>query len=266
MSDSREVIVTAYQPSELRFCLSGNDALTLLEFIQKCLNCNTKEDYLALFPKIRELLPFDFANSFLAHHDAEKGLVLAYNANISFPKEWLQAYIANNFLQTDVTVVENFRSYQVQHWDEERLKSYNQSESLISLYKEFDMSACYAHGASIAATGKNGSMFCFTGTCIELNKRTEAILEFVTPHLHLALSQLYNNKQLEWNRAVISQREKEVLNWLKQGKSSWDISVILAISERTVNYHVYNIMEKLGATNRPQAVAIGARLGLIEFA
>jgi DNA-binding CsgD family transcriptional regulator len=173
--------------------------------------------------------------------------------------------MANDFLQTDVTVVENFKSYQVQHWDEDRLKFYNQSESLISLYKEFDMTACYAHGASIAATGKNGSMFCFTGSSIELNKRTEAILEFVTPHLHLALSQLYNNKQLEWNKAIISEREKEVLNWLKQGKSSWDISVILAISERTVNYHVYNIMDKLGATNRPQAVAIGARLGLIEF-
>jgi len=266
MYDGRDVIVTAYQPSELRFCLSGNDALTLLEFIQKSLNCTTKEDYLALFPKIRELLPFDFANSFLAHHDQDKGLVLAYNANVSFPREWLQEYLANNYMQRDVTVVENFKAYQVQHWDFDRLKLFNQDEGLVSLCIDHGMTACYAHGARIAATGKNGSMFCFTGPSIEFNKRTEAILEFVTPHLHLALSQLYNNKQLEWNKAIISEREKEVLNWLKQGKSSWDISVILAISERTVNYHVYNILDKLGATNRPQAVAIGARFGLIEFA
>jgi DNA-binding CsgD family transcriptional regulator len=43
------------------------------------------------------------------------------------------------------------------------------------------------------------------------------------------------------------------------------MSVILDISERTVNFHVYNIMRKLGATNRPQAVAVAASLGLIRI-
>jgi DNA-binding CsgD family transcriptional regulator len=63
----------------------------------------------------------------------------------------------------------------------------------------------------------------------------------------------------------LSAREKEVLNWLKHGKSSWDISVILDISESTANYHVYNIMRKLAAVNRPQAVAVAVRLGLIDI-
>jgi DNA-binding CsgD family transcriptional regulator len=66
-------------------------------------------------------------------------------------------------------------------------------------------------------------------------------------------------------RVTLSSREKEVLDWLKQGKSSWDMSIILCISERTVNYHVYNIMQKLGAINRPQAVAIATHLGLVDF-
>ena len=52
----------------------------------------------------------------------------------------------------------------------------------------------YAHGSRLAVTGKNGSMFSFTGSCIEMNKRTEAIPEFITPHLHLALSHLYSSK------------------------------------------------------------------------
>jgi DNA-binding CsgD family transcriptional regulator len=83
--------------------------------------------------------------------------------------------------------------------------------------------------------------------------------------LHLALSHLSNNKPHNSNNVTISVREKEVLNWLQQGKSSWDISVILGISERTVNYHVYNVMQKLGVTNRPQAVAVAAHSGLIDF-
>ena len=99
-----------------------------------------------------------------------------------------------------------------------------------------------------------------------LERRKRLLICFgVCSRLHLALSQLYSNKQLEWNKAVITQREREVLNWLKQGKSSWDMSVILGVSERTVNYHVNNIRKKLGATNRPQALALAARRGLIEF-
>lgn len=56
-------------------------------------------------------------------------------------------------------------------------------------------------------------------------------------------------------RSLLSAREKEVLSWLKQGKTSWAISVILNISERTVNYHIGNILRKLGVCNRTHAVA-----------
>ncbi len=53
----------------------------------------------------------------------------------------------------------------------------------------------------------------------------------------------------------LSVREREVLMWLRCGKTSWAISVILRISERTVNFHVSNIMRKLGVINRMQAVS-----------
>lgn len=56
-------------------------------------------------------------------------------------------------------------------------------------------------------------------------------------------------------KALLSKREREVLNWLTRGKTSWDISMILNISERTVNYHVGNIMRKLGVNSRLHAVS-----------
>ncbi len=40
---------------------------------------------------------------------------------------------------------------------------------------------------------------------------------------------------------------------------------ILEISERTVNFHIHNIMRKLDATNRPRVIAVAADLGLIDF-
>lgn len=56
----------------------------------------------------------------------------------------------------------------------------------------------------------------------------------------------------------LSPREREVLRWLRCGKTSWAISLILRISERTVNYHVNNIMRKLDVSNRMQAVSVAS--------
>jgi DNA-binding CsgD family transcriptional regulator len=49
-------------------------------------------------------------------------------------------------------------------------------------------------------------------------------------------------------------REREVLVWAAQGKSSWEIGEILGISERTVNEHVQHACSKLDAVNRTQAI------------
>ncbi len=265
MNRKSEFMVSADRTSQNCFQLCGNDAITLLEFIRDSIRCETKEDYLSLFPKIRELLPFDFANSFMAHHDSDNRIVMVYGVNIGFPKEWLKEYMAKDYLQKDVTVRENFATYKVQHWDGYRLKLHEQDEELISLCVNHGMNECCTLGSRLVITGENGSMFCFTGRSMEYDRRIEAILEFVTPHLHLALYNLYSNRQLEQNRIVISQRETEVLNWLKKGKSSWDISVILRISESTVNYHIYNIVQKLGVVNRAQALAVAAHMGLLNF-
>jgi len=62
----------------------------------------------------------------------------------------------------------------------------------------------------------------------------------------------------------LSLREKEVLNWLNKGKRSSEISVVLKISERTVNYHVNNIMQKLNAESRAHAISLSIQLGLIS--
>jgi DNA-binding CsgD family transcriptional regulator len=62
----------------------------------------------------------------------------------------------------------------------------------------------------------------------------------------------------------LSRREREVLTWLRHGKSNWEISRILAISERTVKFHVASIMRKLNAVTRTQAVALAMELGIFE--
>jgi DNA-binding CsgD family transcriptional regulator len=54
---------------------------------------------------------------------------------------------------------------------------------------------------------------------------------------------------------VVSARELDCLRWVAAGKSAWEASVILGISERTVRFHLNSAREKLDCTTTTQAVA-----------
>ena len=63
---------------------------------------------------------------------------------------------------------------------------------------------------------------------------------------------------------ALTGREVEALSWVAKGKSSTDISVLMNVSERTVNFHVNNVIRKLGVATRVQAAIRCALLGLID--
>jgi LuxR family transcriptional regulator, quorum-sensing system regulator BjaR1 len=63
----------------------------------------------------------------------------------------------------------------------------------------------------------------------------------------------------------LTSRESEVLRWVANGKAAWEIAEILDIAKRTVDEHAQTAVRKLGATNRPHAVAIALRDGLIKL-
>lgn len=63
----------------------------------------------------------------------------------------------------------------------------------------------------------------------------------------------------------LTSREIEVLRQLADGNRNRDIAEKLLIAEETVKVHIKHIMEKLGANDRTQAVAIGLRRGIIHL-
>jgi DNA-binding NarL/FixJ family response regulator len=64
---------------------------------------------------------------------------------------------------------------------------------------------------------------------------------------------------------ALTERELDVLRHLAGGNRNRDIAKLLRISEETVKVHVRHIMEKLGASDRTQALAIAVRRGIIEL-
>ena len=65
-------------------------------------------------------------------------------------------------------------------------------------------------------------------------------------------------------RATLSDREREILRHVAEGRATIDIAKALRIRESTVKTHVANASEKLGATTRAAAVAIAIRSGALD--
>ncbi|MEH2289214.1 response regulator transcription factor [Nostoc sp.] len=63
----------------------------------------------------------------------------------------------------------------------------------------------------------------------------------------------------------LSNRELEVLNLMARGKNNQEISTELSISESTVKFHTKNIMSKLGASDRAQAIITALKRGVIAI-
>jgi DNA-binding CsgD family transcriptional regulator len=101
----------------------------------------------------------------------------------------------------------------------------------------------------------------------------DAFARDLVPELPFALlfgqSVIFSVQKLLRQSTAISQRlsnrESEILHWCAVGKTSWEISHILNVSQSTIVFHVGNAMKKLGAGSRQSACAKAISLGLIRL-
>lgn len=240
--------------------LSRQDALSLLEVIQSSTTCESEERLKELVIRLGSLLPVDRAICTMAKIENGECTGQFDLINVSYPEEWLNLYLERDFQLIDPVVLENFSQFQVQYWADS-CKKHNPPKYFVDWARDFRLVNGYACG-TMGRSKKEASLFSFAGDVSD-QPRDRAIIETLSPHLHQALSRVaVNNSQKRY--VTLSAKEKEILNWIKQGKSSWDISAILGISERTVKFHVSTTMNKLDAVNRSHAVAIAMSMGLIE--
>lgn len=64
-------------------------------------------------------------------------------------------------------------------------------------------------------------------------------------------------------RPLVTERERQILAWVREGKSNQQIGELLGISPLTVKNHVQKVLRKLTASNRAQAVAKAMAMNLL---
>lgn len=79
-------------------------------------------------------------------------------------------------------------------------------------------------------------------------------VQLLAAHALTAADRLLSPQLNKSELPKLTKRELDVLSWTAQGKTAWEVSVILGMSEKTVNFHLGNAMRKLEVTSKHQAV------------
>ena len=126
------------------------------------------------------------------------------------------------------------------------------------------------HGSGRLPGGS--TVFAMVGLPLQPGSRHAYFLELLLPHLHMALLRLSEQgrageaqrKANEWMTRPLSAREAEILNWVREGKSNYEVGCILGISALTVKNHLQRIYKTLGVSNRTHALSRCMALRLLD--
>ncbi|EAC8537943.1 response regulator transcription factor [Listeria monocytogenes] len=70
---------------------------------------------------------------------------------------------------------------------------------------------------------------------------------------------------IEQEKSILTKKEKEILNYLSEGRTQSTIAKELLISRRTVNTHVQSIHDKFNVSSTSEAIIKGVKLGIISI-
>ncbi|ALK29604.1 autoinducer binding domain-containing protein [Burkholderia plantarii] len=179
----------------------------------------------------------------------------------NYPMQWQLNYREQSLLRLDPTVDRGMRSTLPFLWP--ALSAHG------GAFWEQAWSYGLRHGWVQSARDPSGAMgmfsFARSHTAIdrlELDAK-ESRLEWLSQISHATMARLLLPHTLPEVHHQLNAREREVLLWSAEGKTSVEIATILNLAESTVNYHVANAVKKLRASNKMHAVAKAAILGLL---
>ena len=234
---------------------------SLRTLIDAALHATTVEDVHALCSRLCQELGFDY---FIYGAQLPTSLIKPRFVIVSgYPQEWRQHYKDNGYTQSDPTVAHCIGHVTPLLWsDVTRRDNPFTAEARRFMHEAHDFGL--RNGVSFPVHGVSGESAMLSLACADDRPPAPSIIDDALPVGHLLSSYIHeavrrvfvdNDSSIAIGQVQLTEREKECLTWAAEGKTTWETSHILGISERTVIFHLRNVALKLNVSNRSQAVA-----------
>ncbi|KQN76037.1 LuxR family transcriptional regulator [Duganella sp. Leaf61] len=224
------------------------------------LSATTEEDFFAVLSRLARDLGFEYCAF------GRKALLPISNPKIymvnNYSQEWQQRYQQENYVAIDPTVAHAVKSMQPLIW----------TDALFQASPAFWEDA-RAHGlkAGCAQSAFDPSGAASLLTLARSNeilspaevRKNAADVAWLVQSANQGMANMIARRPAQNQAVILTSREIEVLRWTADGKTSSEVGQIMQISERTVNFHVNNSLEKLGTSNKTACVAKALMLRLL---
>jgi LuxR family quorum sensing-dependent transcriptional regulator len=182
-----------------------------------------------------------------------------------WPERWMQRYVEEGYVHADPVIQRVRRTTMPFAWHE---ASYDPDDvnaaKVMNEATEFGLTDGLA--VPIYTTHGFQAIVTFGADRMVLSRDGRAGLHLIAIYAHSqARSVLTRQHGSPTTRTLkLSRREIECLKWSAAGKTTWEISVILGLSQRTIDEYLASAASKLGAVNRVQTVAEALRRKVIS--
>lgn len=183
----------------------------------------------------------------------------------SYPKTWTSRYFDLAYQHLDPVVQRARLEHDLFNWGGAAFEPEANREQK----RFFEEATTFGikSGITVPIKSRYGRMAAFTFATDEPAAQTDLlvrdsrdVLRLVGLHFHTHVS----TRGVSESRGPLTQRERECLSWISQGKAVADIAVLVGIAPRTVTFHLENARRKLDAVSIAQCVAEALRRDLLS--
>ena len=229
------------------------------DWIERISAAQTPDELIAELAKAAAQFGFDaVAISAFPHPDIPfDQRVLAHR----WPNGWFEHYMSRNYIEADPVFRHSKTSLRPFEWSEAKYDKKSKSAQVMNEAAEFG----FASGFCVPTITPFGPInVTFGGRGSELTREDKGMLHLLAIYAQHRATELISRKVNAVAEALsLSPREREVLQWCAEGKTSQAIAEALGISTHTVLTHVSGACRKLGTRSRTAAVAKALHAKLI---
>jgi DNA-binding CsgD family transcriptional regulator len=182
----------------------------------------------------------------------------------NIPQEWLDRYLQMGYDAVSPVLRKITRTRAPFSWSTLGPEGYLSSKRSRQMFGESG-EAGLREGFSHPILLGDGHMVTinFAAERLDDDPRVEPTLKLVALCLHERFRAL-RGEDCDKPIPQLSKQERECLRWAADGKTNWEISEIVRISESSVRTYIDRAKHKLGVTTRAQAFVLGTRYGIIR--
>ncbi|MCO6523398.1 MAG: LuxR family transcriptional regulator [Candidatus Schmidhempelia sp.] len=185
----------------------------------------------------------------------------------NYPKNWLSLYREKHLHSHDPVIRYAYNSVRPFSWSDAINEATNQELSFLNQASTF----FHHNGYTFTLNDAKGNIALLSVSNPSGKKRFNRLVERYKSILQMSLIELHHDYLLNYSKRPrntnksrrITEREKEILRWSCKGKTYAEISLIIGVTERTIKFHMSNVVKKLNVTNTKEAIFTANKLNII---